>query len=257
MQIISILNLTPDSFSDGNKFYNKSCNLILERLKYFKEHNSYAIDIGAQSTRPSATILSPHQEMERLNNILPKIINDSHKLGLKVSIDTFYPEIAEYSINKGADIINDVSGLQNIKMQNLYNKYKNTEFIFMHSNTIPSNPNNLIPHTGETLLKYISQFALNTAIKLNSNERLIFDPGIGFGTNTSQSMHILSQISQIRANIKMPVCVGHSRKSFIRETFNIQKTNINELDKRTWLLTNSYLKHCEFIRIHEPKNPIN
>jgi dihydropteroate synthase len=247
-KIFGILNITPDSFSDGGLNCNKET--ALKAAKKMINDGVYAIDVGAESTRPNATILNPQEEIARLSPILPELI----KLGTKVSLDTRNFETAKWGALAGISILNDVSGFTNQKMIELVAKY-NLEACFMHSLTIPADPKVIME--GDIMTKLYSFAEEKIAIFKQygiSKERLMFDVGIGFGKTAEQSIFILQNIEYFK-KLNVRLFVGHSRKSFLKSVFgevfeNDRSPSIIEKDLMTAIISSTLLGKVDFLRLH-------
>ena len=209
--IMGVLNLTPDSFSDGGKFNNVSRGV----KQAIKMHSSGAniIDVGGESTRPGSKEINAKKEWNRINKIL-KLISKK----VPVSLDTRKSEIMEKGIKFGVKIINDVSGLNyDHRTINILKKYK-IPFVLQHSQGTPENMQNNPNYKNELLDIYDFfdqkiKFLRSIGIKHN---KIIIDPGIGFGKKLKHNMSLISNIS-IFHSLGFPILVGNSRKKFIKE----------------------------------------
>ena len=247
-KIFGILNITPNSFSDGGINF-KFEDALLAAKKMVKD-GIFAIDIGAESTRPNAESISVEEEISRLEQILPAIC----KLGIKVSLDTRNFETAKWGAKQGVSIINDVSGFEDERMMELIPKF-NLQACFMHSLSIPANP--AIIMEGDVLGE-IYKWA-ESKIKLFAKhgvlpENLIFDPGIGFGKSAEQSLLILKNTDYFK-KLGLPVLIGHSRKSFLKLAFEerfatgLEVSNF-EKDLMTSIFSTILWNKVEFLRLH-------
>ena len=260
-KIVGILNLTPDSFSDGGKYFDEK-----KALFYLEEmliSGADIIDIGAESTRPNAQILNAQEEIARLENILPKLIfaiknfNKIHNKNIQTSIDSYHLETIIFAHKIGVEIINDVSGLIDEKIID-YIAQNNLTAILMHNLAIHSNPE-LIVNRDLNVVEEIINWAhqkINylTARKIQKSQ-LIFDPGIGFAKNSTQSIRILKNINAFRV-LNLPIYVGHSKKSFL-DAINIpSQPNLDRTAKT--LILSQYLaqKNVEYLRVHDVKENV-
>ena len=209
--IMGVLNLTPDSFSDGGKFNNKNKGAT-HAVQMFKA-GANIIDIGGESTRPGSKAVRAKLEWKRINKILKYICKR-----VPVSLDTRKAEIMEKGIKQGVKIINDISGLTYDKESiNILKKHK-TPFVIQHSKGNPENMQIKPTYKNELLDIYDFfeskiKFLRSIGIKHNN---IIIDPGIGFGKNLKHNMNLISNIS-IFHTLGLPVLVGNSRKRFIKE----------------------------------------
>ena len=209
--IMGVLNLTPDSFSDGGKFNSKKRG-INHALKMF-QFGANIIDVGGESTRPGSNAVNIKLEWSRIEKIIKFI---SKKIPL--SLDTRKSEIMERSIKLGVKMINDVSGLSyDNKTLDVLKKYK-IPFVIQHTQGIPENMQDKPRYKNELLDIYDFfeakiKFLRSIGIKHN---KIIVDPGIGFGKNLKHNMNLISNIS-IFHSLGFPILVGNSRKRFIKE----------------------------------------
>ena len=209
--IMGVLNITPDSFSDGGKF-NKT-HLAKKQLNYLFKCGSDLVDIGGESTRPGSKSVSAKVEWIRIKDILKKI--DKKKI---ISLDTRKSEIMEKGIKLGIKLINDVSGLSyDDNSVNILKKY-NIPFVLQHSLGNPEKMQNNPKYKNvlldiydffEEKIKYLRRIGIN-------HNNIILDPGIGFGKNLKHNIMIIKNIS-IYHSLGLPILLGTSRKRFIKE----------------------------------------
>ena len=260
-KIVGILNLTPDSFSDGGKYFDEKKALFY--LEEMLMAGADIIDIGAESTRPNAQILNAQEEIARLENILPKLIfaiknfNKIHNKNIQTSIDSYHLETIIFAHKIGVEIINDVSGLIDEKIID-YIAQNNLTAILMHNLAIHSNPELIVNRDLNVVEEIINwaQAKINFLMsKKIQKSQLIFDPGIGFAKNSTQSIRILKNINAFRV-LNLPIYVGHSKKSFL-DAINISSQP--ELDRTAkTLIISQYLaqKNIDYLRVHDVKENI-
>ena len=216
-KIMGILNITPDSFYDGDSKLTKKT--LLSKIQNLTE--SDIIDIGCESSRPGANSISIDKEIKRLDKVISFMdyFND-----IKLSIDTYKYEVAKYAVNHGFTMINDITaGTHNPKIFNLVAK-NDLEIVLMHMQGKPknmqSNPKyeNLID---EILVFFESRIsvALKEGIK---EEKIIIDPGIGFGKTLNDNIEIIKNIKTFK-KLGFRVLLGHSRKTFLQYNNNLPK----------------------------------
>ena len=209
--IMGVLNITPDSFSDGGEFNNK--NRGIKRAVQMFKSGANLIDVGGESTRPGSKEISTKLEWSRIKKIL-KLITKR----FPISLDTRKSEIMKKGIKLGVKIINDVSGLSyDSESINVLKKYK-TPLVIQHSQGMPKNMQNRPRYKNELLDIYDFfdekiKFLRSIGIKHNN---IIIDPGIGFGKNLKHNMNLISNIS-IFHTLGFPILVGNSRKRFIKD----------------------------------------
>lgn len=213
-KIAGVLNLTPDSFSDGGHHYDPTD--ALAHIQSMLEDGADIIDIGAESTRPGATPLSHTEEWGRLAH-LPQMIDCVHITGKEISLDTRHPETARKAISQGVDWINDVSGLESDAMVEAV-RGSDCKLVVMHALGVPADANVTLP-PGCDPLDEINRWAAQKLADLKkkgiARERIILDPGIGFGKTPQQSLEILLRAEELKQH-RLPVLIGHSRKSFLK-----------------------------------------
>jgi len=242
--IMGVLNLTPDSFSDGGKFNSKKKGAD-HALKMFKS-GANIIDVGGESTRPGSDIVNKKLEWNRIQKVIEPI---SKKIPL--SLDTRKSEVMEKGIKYGIKIINDVSGLSyDAKTVNILKKYK-IPFIIQHSQGTPKNMQIKPSYKNELLDIYDFfekkiNFLRSIGIKHNN---IIIDPGIGFGKNLKHNMNLISNIS-IFHSLGFPILVGNSRKRFIKDLVdkNDTKTRIGGTVASSIYLM---MQGVQVLRIHD------
>ena len=209
--ILGVLNLTPDSFSDGGKFNSKHKG-IKHAINLFN-NGANLIDVGGESTRPGSRPISEKKEWARLNNIL-KILTKK----IPLSLDTRKSIIMERSIKLGVKLINDISGLSyDSNTLGVLKKYK-IPFVIQHSKGTPENMQNKPNYKNELLEIYDffeDKIKLLRSYGIKHNN-IILDPGIGFGKNLKHNMTIIKNIS-IYHSLGFPILLGISRKKFIKE----------------------------------------
>ena len=208
--IMGILNMTPDSFSDGGKF-NKGINSLKHISKMIKDGASI-IDIGGESTRPGSKTINKKTEWIRLKNVL-KIFKKRYKK-ISLSIDTRKSYIMLKSIKSGADLINDVSGFKfDQEALTKIKKYKIAK-VLHHMQGTP-NTMQLNPKYRNVLLDIYDFFENNIKSKFK-DKKVLLDPGIGFGKNLKHNLTLISNISLFHS-LGLPILVGTSRKRFINQ----------------------------------------
>lgn len=208
---MGILNVTPDSFSDGGLYFDR--NAAVEHALKMQDEGADIIDIGGESTRPGAKKVSAEEEIRR---VVPVIKVLAEKLKIPVSIDTHKADVAKAALEAGASIINDISGLRfDPKMPAITARYK-VPVVIMHIKGTPENMQKnpvykaLIPEIMDYLREGI-EIARNAGI---ADDKIIIDPGIGFGKTVEHNLEIINRLSEF-SSFEKPVLLGPSRKSFI------------------------------------------
>ena len=243
-KIMGILNLTPDSFSDGGKFNNEK-SALLHAEKLLKDGADF-IDIGAQSTRPNAEYLSAEEEIRRIGNVISLIKKEFPEA--LISIDTFYADVVKFGYDEGMDVVNDISG--GYFDENLLPTVAETglPYILMHSNTSYATMHEKIHYEDITMsVNYYFSEKINQLQKLGIHD-IILDPGFGFGKTIEDQYKMIDEIEHIGFE-KFPLLIGISRKSFIYKPFGKLPTEINE---ETQNLHRKVLeKGAKILRVHD------
>ncbi len=213
-ELMLIINQTPDSFSDGGKYYQQ-INKIIEELESALAAGVSIIDVGAESTRPGAKALNSTQEIKRLEPLLVVLNQLKSCYSFKLSLDSFRAETLLHFLPY-LDIINDVSGqLDSDCLRQIKDAGKS--YAFMHSLTIPANPQIVLAANCDPCVEILqwAECKLEQLLSLGfTHNQLICDPGIGFNKTAAQSWYLLRNISRLQ-NLDVELLVGHSRKRFL------------------------------------------
>lgn len=238
--VMGILNVTPDSFSDGGKW--NSIDLALRHCERMMEDGADIIDIGGESTRPGYQLISPEEEVQRIVPVIEKIKDN---FDIPISIDTYKASVALEAINAGGDLINDIWGLTyDPKMSKLIADSK-TACCLMHNRKEPVYEDYLSDLVED--LKACIILAKQAGIK---DDKIILDPGIGFGKTLEHNLMIMKHLERLN-KLDYPVLLGTSRKSMIGQTLN---QPVEERLEGT-IATNviGVMKGCSFFRVHDVK----
>lgn len=238
--VMGILNVTPDSFSDGGH-YNQIQN-ALNYVAQMVEEGVDIIDIGGESTRPDYTQISEQEEIER---VVPVIKAIKEKYDIPISIDTYKSNVANEALKAGADMVNDIWGLKYDKeMASVVRQY-NVPVCIMHNREKKEYTNFLKEVMKE--LEISIQIAKETGIK---DENIILDPGVGFGKTYEQNLKCINHLEDF-SKFGYPVLLGASRKSVIGLTLDLPVTEREEGTLVTTVM--AVLKGCQFVRVHNVK----
>lgn len=241
---MGILNLTPDSFSDGGKFNNET-NALLQTEKMLNEGASI-IDIGAQSTRPNANFLSAKEEIQRLGSIISSIKKNFPEA--LISLDTFWGEVVYFGFNEGIDIVNDISAGQFDPTLLPTVAQTKLPYILMHGNPSYQQMHDKIHY--EDITYSVNQFLLNKSqelLRLGIKD-IIFDPGFGFGKTIENQHQLIDEIQYLGFG-EFPILIGISRKSFIYKPLGKSPLDINE---ETQQLHRKVLEQgAKILRVHD------
>lgn len=236
--VMGILNVTPDSFSDGGKF--NEVDAALKRVKEMIEEGADIIDVGGESTRPNFEVVKEDEEIKR---VVPIIRAIKENFDIPVSIDTYKSKTAEAAIEVGADVINDIWGFKKDKeMAKVAAKY-NVPCILMH-NRENKEYNDLMKDVVFDLVESIN-IALNAGV---SRENIILDPGIGFAKTLNENLIVMNNLEKIK-DLGYPVLLATSRKSMIGLTLDEPVDQRVEGTIATTVL--GITKGCEFVRVHD------
>jgi len=245
--IMGILNVTPDSFSDGGR-YNQMDKAI-QHCEQMLSDGADFIDIGGCSTRPNNAIASEQEELERVIYIL-KAIRKAFPETL-ISIDTFRKNVAETCINEGADLINDISGgLFDAEMLS-YIGQNHIPYVMMHCVGTPETMHQyaLDGDIHQTVMDFFAQ--QYKTLEAYGEQQIILDPGIGFGKSLEANYKLLSDMNRYRYN-NLPILIGISRKSLI---FKVLGTTPQAAENGTTVLnTIALLNGADILRVHDVKN---
>lgn len=242
--IMGILNVTPDSFSDGGRFADPT--IAVRHTEEMSKAGATIIDIGAESTRPGSRPVSAEEQIERLMPVVSALYKNYSAV---VSVDTSSAEVAEKMLLAGADMINDTMALKDPRMSDVCAEAK-CPIVLMHMQGTPesmqNNPeyNDVVDEIYDYLLEKI-ELAVAAGIK---KERILIDPGIGFGKQVKDNISLISRIAEFK-ELGCPVILGHSRKSFLGHI-----TGIEDPEKReavTHAVTAMYGSSADIVRVHD------
>ena len=244
-KVMGILNVTPDSFSDGGQFDSEASACL--QAEAFVASGVDIIDIGGESTRPFAEPVSESDEIQR---VIPAIQAIRQKLSIPISIDTSKAEVARLALEAGADIINDISALRKDPQMVSLAQETDVPLIIMHMKGTPGdmqvNPeyDNVIQEICaffEERLDWMEQKGIN-------RKRITLDPGIGFGKKLAHNLSILKHLAEFK-KFGCPVLLGHSRKRFIED---ISGLAVEERDLPTAVISAlAYSTDIDIIRVHD------
>jgi len=248
--IMGVLNVTPDSFSDGGKFFDMK--RAVERALAMQREGSDIIDIGAESTRPGSEGISAAEELARLLPVLEALRG---KLKIPVSVDTQKSAVAELAIGAGAAIINDVSGLRHDpRLAEVVAKHR-VPIILMHMRGTPRAMQKL-PFAKNVMKDVASGLRKSVAIARKAGvakDKILIDPGIGFGKSFEQNYELLIKLPEL-AKLGYPLLVGASRKGFLGKTLE-RNGKPAPAEERIWgtaaTVTASILGGAHIVRVHD------
>ena len=245
-QVMAIINITPDSFYDGGKF--SSVSDIIKDAEVKIRDGAAILDIGAASSRPKAVAVSVKDEVFRLKEPLLKLRKEFPKV--IISIDTYLSEVAEFAIDLGADMINDISGGQMDKhMMDVVAKHQ-IAYVLMHMQGTSQNMQ--VNPTYENVVNELVNFYRIKIdyCKSKGFDKLIIDVGFGFGKTVEHNYQLLKDLSRF-TSFEYPVLVGLSRKSMINSVIHTLPTTA--LNGTTVLNTIALLNGAKILRVHDVK----
>ena len=248
--VMGVLNVTPDSFSDGGKFFD--VQRAVQRALVMQHDGADIIDIGAESTRPGSLEISAAEELSRLLPVLEAL---REKLKIPISVDTQKAAVAEIALGAGAEIINDISGLHHDpRLAEVVAKH-GAPLILMHMRGTPRTMQKG-PFAREVVKDVVSGLrkSIATARKHSvPRSKIVIDPGIGFGKSYPQNYELLTKLPEL-AKLGYPVMVGTSRKGFLGATLS-KNGKPAASDQRRWgtaaTVAASILNGAHIVRVHD------
>lgn len=241
--VMGILNVTPDSFSDGGEFFD--LDSAVSRAGEMVEKGADIIDVGGESTRPGSESVSEQEEIDR---VIPVIEKMAENFKVKISCDTSKPHVAESALKHGASMINDVTGFKDPHMRKIALKY-NSDICIMHMKgrprTMQDNP--VYKDVIRDIINFLHKRAQMCEQEGIKRENILVDPGIGFGKTLKHNIRIISEIDKFTK--KYPVLVGASRKSFLGKILNTDEKN--RLGGSLAVAAFCALKGVSVLRVHD------
>ncbi len=243
--IMGILNVTPDSFSDGGRFV--TVDSAVQRALQMQEEGADIIDVGGESTRPGSQPVS--EEAER-NRVVPVIRRLARELDIPISIDTYKSRVADAALHAGASIINDISGCRfDAHMPRIAASHQ-AGLVLMHIKGEPKNMQ-VNPHYDDLMqeiMDYLQQ-SINTAASGGvDTSHIVIDPGIGFGKRLQDNFQILNELRTFQ-KLQRPILVGPSRKSFIGAVLDLPAEE--RLEGSIAAVTASIMNGADLVRVHD------
>lgn len=245
--VMGILNVTPDSFSDGGKYNN--LNKAINHAIRMEDEGADIIDIGGESTRPGAKPVDIEEELKR---VIPVIEGIRKRSNIIISIDTYKSVVAAKAISAGAGLVNDISGLRFDKNMVRIVSESKVPVIVMHMLGNPQNMQSDISYANlmkELILFFEERVSVLTANGVNKIN-IILDPGIGFGKTIDHDLTIIRELNRI-VDLGFPVLVGPSRKSFIGNILNLPTED--RIDGTAAVVTAAIMNGSRIVRVHDIK----
>lgn len=262
MKILAILNITPDSFYDGGKFLNLED--ALKQAEKLIQEGADIIDIGGESSRPGSVPISVEEEKKRVIPVIKEIKKSFPQIPL--SIDSYKYEVVKEALENGVEFINDIYALRySPQIIQLLKHFPKTKIILMHMQGTPQTMQ-LNPHYPKGVVEEIKEFFIERVKFLLDNgistDRVILDPGIGFGKNTQHNIDILKNLDEFKnlilegKNLSFPILIGLSRKSFIGRILGSEENPLPPQDRYEGTIvlhTYCILKGVDYLRVHDVK----
>ncbi len=245
--VMGIVNVTPDSFSDGGQFLDSE--KAIEHAKLLANQGADIIDIGGESTRPGSESVTSEEEKRR---VIPVIEGIARDVKVPISIDTCKSEVAKTALDKGASMINDISAMRSdSKIVDVALKH-DAPMILMHMKGTPKNMQlnpSYISVMGEIkeFLRDRVEFAVSKGMERNN---IIIDPGIGFGKTIEHNYEIIRKLSELK-ELDLPILIGPSRKSFIGNTLGLEVDD--RLEGTLATITMCVMNGADIVRVHDVK----
>ena len=247
--VMGIVNVTPDSFSDGGKFF--SPEVAIRHASKLITQGADIIDIGGESTRPGAEQVSEPEELKRVIPVIEKIRTDNPTI--LISIDTTKASVAKHAVEAGADIINDVSGLSfDNNMIGIVESF-NIPVVIMHMKGNPQNMQ-LNPEYKDIVNEILDFFKMKIKIAIQSGinrSMIILDPGIGFGKTVEHNFELLSRLNEFNV-LELPIMIGPSRKSFIGITLDLPPED--RVEGTAAAVSAGVMNGASIVRVHDVKS---
>lgn len=245
--LMGILNVTPDSFSDGGRFF-KSEDAVRQGMK-MAEEGADLIDVGGESTRPGSNPLPKEEELSR---VIPVIRSLVKKTDIPISIDTYKADVARRALDAGAQMINDISALRfDPEMKKVVREFQ-VPVVLMHIKGTPKNMQK--DPSYEDVIAEITEY-LKQSIEIArdvgiNRDKIIIDPGIGFGKRLQDNLNILKNLKEFSI-LKCPVLIGVSRKSFIGKILDLPMEE--RLEGSLAALAAAVMNGANIVRVHDVK----
>lgn len=238
--IMGILNVTPDSFSDGGKF--NQFDAALYHAEEMIRDGADIVDVGGESTRPGHTVISDEEEISRVAPVIEAI---KSRFDIPVSIDTYKGKVTEAALKAGADLVNDIRGFKHDRRVAELTAQYGVACCLMHNRTEPIYQDYLKDVVAD--LKECVRIAKEAGI---TDDKIILDPGVGFGKTYQMNLEIINHVDVLHS-LGFPILLGTSRKSVIGQTLNLPTDQRVEGTLATTVL--GVMKGCAFVRVHDIK----
>ena len=250
--VMGILNVTPDSFYDGERY--AATKSALDHAQKMVEEGADIIDIGGESTRPGA---HPVSEAEEIKRLIPVIKELSKHIKLPISIDTYKSKVAEKAIDAGASIVNDIGGLGTDKNMAKVVARAHVPVVVVHKKGIPKTMQKQPMYKNDVLSEIISYLKKSISIAINAGideKKIIVDPGIGFGKTMQHNLQILKRLREFK-NMGFPILIGTSRKEFIGKILGLPVQE--RLYGTLATLAVAVMNGAHIVRVHDVREAVH
>ena len=250
--IMGILNVTPDSFSDGGRYFSEN-DAVTQALR-MEEEGADIIDIGGESTRPGAVKVSVREEIKRVTPVIEEL---AKRVKVPISVDTYKSEVADASIKAGASIINDISGLRFDPAMAEVAAEHEVPVVIMHIKGTPRNmqKNPLYKSLISEIIDYLREGIIKAKKSGVAEDRIIIDPGIGFGKTVEHNLEIINRLSEFEG-LEKPILLGHSRKSFIGKVLDGVLAG-DRVDGTAAVTAIGIINGANIVRVHDVREMVN
>ena len=250
--VMGVLNVTPDSFSDGGQFFSLAG--ALAHAEQMLDEGADIIDIGGESTRPGSNFVSEEEELCRVIPVIERLAN----LSAPISIDTTKPEVARIALQAGAEIVNDISGLRFDPALAEVAVEAKAGVVLMHSRGTPKDMQQM-PPMKNAIKEVIAGLQESVALAQRmgvAHENIAIDPGIGFGKTVEQNLELIVGLDQLAQQFPgRPVLIGTSRKSFLGKLLNGAPAD-ERLHGTTATMVAAVLNGAQIVRVHDVKSAV-
>ena len=242
--LMGVINVTPDSFSDGGLFLDPA--MAVDLAKRLVDEGADILDIGGESSRPGSDPVTEEEEWARLGPVLRRVLRE---IDAPVSVDTYKPQTARRALEAGAHVINDITGLTNPAMVETVAKHQ-VPVVIMHMKGRPKTMQQSVHY--DDVVEEVKGFLVTQAgVAAKAGiQQVIVDPGIGFGKNTAHNLQLLRRLGELAA-LPYPLLVGPSRKSFLGNLTGAAVTD--RLGGTLGAITAAVLGGADLVRVHEVK----
>ncbi|MFQ5910248.1 MAG: dihydropteroate synthase [Thermoplasmata archaeon] len=248
--VMGVVNVTPDSFSDGGEFFDSE--IAITHAKKLVEAGADMIDIGGESSRPGSKALPAKEELRRIVPVLDGIVDE---IDVPISVDTYKPEVAKEVLEMGVRIINDITGLKSAEMAR-HVADNDAGIVIMHMQGTPRTMQKRPSYDDvvSDIIRFLRERVSHAEKKGIDRESIVIDPGIGFGKTWKHNLEIISRLKEFKS-LGLPILVGASRKSFIGKVLDAQVDE--RLSGGLAMLCMSIMNGARIVRVHDVRESVD